>query len=313
MKNKIKKLLINNNAKIIAHYYTPKEIQILAEETGGFVGDSLEMAKFGEKSDADTLIVSGVKFMGETAKIISPHKTILMPTLEATCSLDIGCPVDDFKSFCDKHPDRVIVVYANTSADVKAIADWVVTSSIAIDVIEFLHSQGKKIIWGPDKHLGKYIMNKTGADMLLWNASCIVHDEFKAKELLQIKKVYPNAAVLVHPESPIEVSEIADFVGSTTQIMNKVDELQKEEYIIATDEGIFHKILQKNPDKTLIKAPTAGVSVECKSCGRCPWMRMNNLELIYHSLLNKENEIKINKETIKKARNSINNMLNFSK
>lgn len=313
MKDKIIQLLNDNNAKIVAHYYTPKDIQIIAEETGGFIGDSLEMAKFGAKSKEETLIVAGVKFMGETAKIISPEKTILMPTLDATCSLDIGCPVDDFKSFCDKHPDRVVVVYANTSADVKAMADWVVTSSIAVDVIEFLHSEGKKIIWGPDKHLGKYIMNKTGADMLLWDASCIVHDEFKAKELIQMKKVYPDAAVLVHPESPIEVSEIADFVGSTTQIMNKVEELKKEEYIIATDEGIFHKILQKNPEKILIKAPTAGVSAECKSCGRCPWMKMNNLDRIYHSLLNKSNEINVNEKTIEKARKSINNMLTFSK
>ena len=177
------------------------------------------MAKFGKDSDSNILVVSGVKFMGETAKILSPEKRVFMPTLEATCSLDLGCPVDDFKLFCEDHPDREIVVYANTSADVKAIADWVVTSSIALDVIDFLDSEGKKIIWGPDKHLGSYIQTKTNADMVLWNGSCIVHDEFKFDGLKQMKAIHPDAEVLVHPESPKEVVSIADMVGSTSQIL----------------------------------------------------------------------------------------------
>mgnify|MGYP002040009684 FL=1 len=170
-KERIKLLLQQRDAVLVAHYYTDPEIQALAEETGGCVSDSLEMARFGNKHSAKTLIVAGVKFMGETAKILNPEKTVLMPTLEATCSLDLGCPADAFSAFCDEHPDRVVVVYANTSAAVKARADWVVTSSIALDVVEHLDSEGKKILWGPDRHLGAYVQKQTGADMLLWPVS----------------------------------------------------------------------------------------------------------------------------------------------
>ena len=195
LKDSIKKLLAQNNATLIAHYYVDSHIQALAEEVGGCVSDSLEMAKFGKKSDAELLVVAGVKFMGETAKILSPEKKVIMPTLEATCSLDIGCPAEEFKNFCSQYPDREIVVYANTSAKVKALADWVVTSSIAVDVIDHLDSLGKKIIWGPDKHLGSYIQTKTNADMVLWNGSCIVHDEFKFDGLNQMKAIHPDAEV----------------------------------------------------------------------------------------------------------------------
>ncbi|MEX2332659.1 MAG: quinolinate synthase, partial [Pseudohongiella sp.] len=180
----IKALLKERNATLVAHYYTDPEIQALAEETHGIVSDSLEMARFGRDCDARVLMVAGVRFMGETASILSPEKTVLMPTTEATCSLDIACPIDRFSAFCDQHPDRVVVVYANTSAAVKARADWVVTSSIALEVVEHLKDQGKKILWAPDRHLGHYIQHKTGADMLLWDAACIVHEEFKAKGLM---------------------------------------------------------------------------------------------------------------------------------
>ena len=212
----IRQLLQEQNAVLVAHYYTAPIVQALAEETGGCVADSLEMARFGRDYAAQTLIVAGVKFMGETAKILTPHKRVLMPTLEATCSLDIGCPADAFTEFCDAHPDRTVVVYANTSAAVKARADWVVTSSCAVDIVEHLDAEGKKIIWAPDKHLGDYVQKKTGADMLLWNGSCIVHEEFKARGLLDMKAMYPDAAVLVHPESPAAVIELADVVGSTS-------------------------------------------------------------------------------------------------
>ena len=170
-RDQIKALLQEQNAVLVAHYYTDPEIQALAEETGGCVSDSLEMARFGKEHPAKTLLVAGVKFMGETAKILSPEKTVLMPTLEATCSLDIGCPEDEFSAFCDQHPDREVVVYANTSAAVKARADWVVTSSIALELVEHLHNQGKKIIWAPDKHLGSYVQRETGADVLLWDGA----------------------------------------------------------------------------------------------------------------------------------------------
>jgi len=178
------------DACLVAHYYCDPLVQAIAEKSGGCVADSLEMARFGAKHSASTLVVAGVRFMGETAKILSPDKRILMPTLEATCSLDLGCPVDDFSAFCDQHPDREVVVYANTSAAVKARADWVVTSSIAVQVIEHLAEQDKKIIWAPDKHLGTYVQKETGADMLLWDGACIVHEEFKAKGLLDLKQVY---------------------------------------------------------------------------------------------------------------------------
>jgi quinolinate synthase len=309
----IKSLLIKKNAKIVAHYYTDPLIQKLADETNGFIGDSLDMAKWGKNSDADILIVAGVKFMGETSKILSPNKKIIMPTIKATCSLDIGCPADEFKKFCDKHPDRIIVVYANTSAKVKAIADWVITSSIALDVIDYLDSIGKKIIWGPDKHLGGYIQKETGADMILWDGSCIVHDEFKSEELKKMKKIYPDAAVLVHPESPEDVVELADVVGSTSKLLKSVSALPNKQFIVATDKGIFYKMQQQAPEKELIEAPTGGNGATCKSCAKCPWMAMNTLDNLYQSLLKETNEIFVDDDTRKEAIKSLNKMINFKK
>merc|ERR1712000_337416 len=224
-------------------------VQALAEKTGGYVADSLEMARFGARHDATTLVVAGVRFMGETAKILSPEKRVLMPTLEATCSLDIGCPIDEFSAFCDAHPDRTVVVYANTSAAVKARADWVVTSSIALQVVEHLADQGKKIIWGPDRHLGSYIAKQTGADMLMWQGECIVHDEFSSQALQDMKALYPEAAVLLHPESPASVVEMADAVGSTSQLIQAAQDMPNQTFIVATDKGIFYKMQQLMPEK----------------------------------------------------------------
>ena len=298
---------------MIAHYYTPPEIQKLAEETGGFIGDSLEMAKFGQRIEADVLVVAGVKFMGETAKIISPEKTVLMPTLEATCSLDIGCPADEFEAFCNQYPDRTVVVYANTSAKVKALSDWVITSSIALDVVDYLDKKGEKIVWGPDKHLGSYIQKQTGADMILWDGSCIVHEEFKAQGLRDLRKLYPEAAVLVHPESPEGVVEQADVVGSTSRLLKAVGELPNEMFIVATDNGIFYKMQQENPNKTLIEAPTGGNGATCKSCAHCPWMEMNHLDKLEASLENMNNEIHVDVETADKARVALSKMIEFKK
>ena len=254
----IRELLVKEDAVIVAHYYTDPEIQALAEATGGCVSDSLEMARFGAHHPASTLLVAGVRFMGETAKILSPEKRVLMPTLEATCSLDIGCPVEEFSAFCDQHPDRTVVVYANTSAAVKARADWVVTSSIALDVVNHLKDQGEKLIWAPDKHLGDYVARETGADMLLWDSACIVHDEFKARALEDLKRVHANAAILVHPESPKAVVQMADVVGSTSQLIAAAKNLPNDTLIVATDKAIFYKMQQAAPDKLLIEAPTAG-------------------------------------------------------
>src|SRR5690606_754551 len=208
LKERIKQLLKEQDAVLVSHYYTDPLLQELAEETGGCVADSLEMARFGNRHPAKTLVVAGVRFMGETAKILNPEKRVFMPTLEATCSLDIGCPIDEFSRFCDQHPDRTVVVYANTSAAVKARADWIVTSSIAVDVIDYLDRSGSKILWAPDRHLGSYIQKKTGADMVLWDGACIVHEEFKARALQELMAFHPEAAVLVHPESPEAVVEL---------------------------------------------------------------------------------------------------------
>lgn len=319
---RISALLIKNNATIVAHYYTDPAIQALAEATGGVVSDSLEMARFGADHEADTLVVAGVKFMGETAKILSPEKRVIMPTLEATCSLDLGCPIEDFSAFCDKYPDRTVVVYANTSAAVKARADWVVTSSIALDVIDHLDSQGEKIIWAPDKHLGAYVQKQTGADMLLWDSACIVHDEFKAKGIHDLKAVFPNAAVLAHPESPASVLALADRIGSTTQIIQAASELPNEQFIVATDQGIFYKLSQSVPDKQFLIAPTGGSGATCKSCANCPWMAMNGLDNLAQCLEDladdgadktHRSEILVDKALIKRAVVPLQRMLDFNK
>lgn len=312
-KAKIKQLLIEKNAVLVAHYYTDPEIQALAEETGGCVADSLEMARFGNQHPAETLIVAGVRFMGETAKILTPEKTVLMPELEATCSLDLGCPIEEFSAFCDQHPDHTVVVYANTSTAVKARADWVVTSSIALEIVEMLDSEGKSIIWGPDRHLGSYIEKETGADMLMWQGACIVHDEFKAKALRDLKIKYPEAAVLVHPESPANVVAMADAVGSTSQLIKASQDMPNQHFIVATDQGIFYKMEQASPNKTFVAAPTGGNGATCRSCAHCPWMAMNGLESIAQALENPlGKEIFVDEKLAKKALIPLNRMLNFA-
>lgn len=312
-RERIKQLLIERDAVLVAHYYTDPEVQALAEETGGFISDSLEMARYGRDASQKTLIVAGVRFMGETAKILSPEKTVLMPTLEATCSLDVGCPIDQFSAFCDAHPDHTVVVYANTSAAVKARADWVVTSSIALELVEHLDRSGKKIIWGPDRHLGAYIAKKTGAEMLMWDGECIVHDEFSAKALADMKKIHPDAAILVHPESPASVVDMADAVGSTTQLINAARTLDFKKFIVATDKAIFYKMQQQAPDKQLLEAPTAGNGATCKSCAHCPWMALNGLKAIEQALVNQEgHEIFVEESLRARAMLPLNRMLDFA-
>lgn len=311
--HKIKQDLVEHNAVLVAHYYTDPAVQALAEQTGGCVADSLEMARFGKEHSAETLIVAGVKFMGETAKILSPEKRVLMPTLEATCSLDIGCPADEFSAFCDAHPERTVVVYANTSAAVKARADWVVTSSIAVDVVDYLDAQGQKILWAPDKHLGRYVQKTTGADMLLWDGSCIVHEEFKARGVADLKALYPDAAVLVHPESPEAVVAMGDVVGSTSQLIRAAQTLPQTKFIVATDQGIFYKMQQMCPDKTFYIAPTAGSGATCRSCANCPWMAMSSLEMLATSFERNDNEIFVDAETAAKAMIPLQRMLDFRK
>jgi quinolinate synthase len=312
VKDKIKQQLTAQNAVLIAHYYVDQDLQELAEETGGYVSDSLDMAKFGNEHTAQTLVVAGVRFMGETAKILNPEKRVLMPDLTAECSLDLSCPADSFNDFCDQHPDHTVVVYSNTSADVKARADYVVTSGIALKLVTWLGEQGKKVLWAPDKHLGRYIQRVTGVDMLLWQGSCIVHDEFKSRSLGRLVEEYPEAAVLAHPESPEEVLLLADVVGSTTQIIKAAKELPNQQFIVATDNGIFYKMRQLVPDKILIEAPTHGEGATCKSCAHCPWMAMNGLHNLLHVLETGSNEIHLDEEVRVKALRSTQRMLDFA-
>ncbi|HWR79076.1 MAG TPA: quinolinate synthase NadA [Pseudomonas sp.] len=304
--------LTRQNAVLVAHYYCDPVIQALAEETGGCVSDSLEMARFGNQHAAQTVVVAGVRFMGETAKILNPEKRILMPTLEATCSLDIGCPVDEFSAFCDQHPERTVVVYANTSAAVKARADWVVTSSCALEIVESLMDNGEKILWAPDQHLGRYIQRETGADMLLWDGSCIVHEEFKAKQLADMKALYPEAAILVHPESPEAVIELADAVGSTSQLIKAAQTLPNRKFIVATDRGIFYKMQQLCPDKEFVEAPTAGNGAACRSCAHCPWMAMNTLQRTLDCLQQGTGEVLVDPALIPRAVRPLKRMLDFN-
>jgi quinolinate synthase len=305
-------LLKQHGAVLVAHYYVDGDLQDLALETGGCVADSLEMARFGRDHAAKTLVVAGVRFMGESAKILSPGKRVLMPDLDATCSLDLGCPPDQFSAFCDAHPDRTVVVYANTSAAVKARADWMVTSSCALAIVEHLKARGEKILWAPDRHLGRYIQEQTGADMLNWHGECIVHDEFKGLELDLLRKEHPGAKVLVHPESPQSVVAQADVVGSTTQILNAVLHSDAKTFIIATDNGLMHRMRQLAPGKTLLEAPTAGRSATCKSCAHCPWMAMNALQGVVQALETGSGEIFVDEPTRAKALGCIERMLDFT-
>ena len=312
LKARVKRLLKERRAVLLAHYYVEPDLQDLAEETGGCVADSLEMARFGRAQSAPTLVVAGVRFMGETAKILNPEKRVLMPDLDANCSLDLGCPADEFSAYCDLHRERTVVVYANTSAAVKARSDWVVTSAIALEVVRHLHAQGEKILWAPDRHLGRYVEEQTGADMLLWHGACVVHEEFRALELELLKQEHPGAKVLVHPESPAEVIKLADAVGSTTQLLRAAQTLEADEFIVATDNGILHKMRMLAPGKRFIEAPTAGQGAACKSCAHCPWMAMNGLKGLAHALQTGANEVHIDPEIGRLAYRPIDRMLAFA-
>ena len=311
LRDEIRSLLEQQNAVLVAHYYVDGDIQDLAEETGGCVADSLEMARFGRDHPAPTLVVAGVRFMGETAKILASQKRVLMPNLAAECSLDIGCPPDEFEALVADHPDRTVVVYANTSARVKALSDWVVTSSVGLRIVEHLTANGEKILWAPDQHLGAYIKAETGADMLLWRGACVVHEEFKATALADLRRVYPEAGILVHPESPAAVAAMADCVGSTSQILKAASDLPHDIFIVATDRGLFHKMRKANPQKRFIEAPTAGDGATCRSCAHCPWMAMNELRELRDALRDGSNEILVDTETAERAMLPLQRMLDF--
>lgn len=308
---RIKHLLSAGDFVLVAHYYTHEDLQQLADETGGCVADSLEMARFGHAHAARNLVVAGVRFMGETAKILSPEKRVFMPDLRATCSLDIGCPADAFSAFCDRHPERTVVVYANTSVAVKARADWVVTSRIALPLISHLRDLGQPILWAPDKHLGGYIQRQTDADMLLWEGACIVHEEFKLYGMEKLRARYPDAGLLVHPEAPQALVDAADVVGSTSELIAAVTRLPHQHFIVATEQQIFYKMRQAAPDKTFTAAPTAGRGATCQSCAHCPWMAMNHLQNLAQVLEHGGNEIQMDPALAQRAREPLTRMLDF--
>ncbi len=310
---RIERLLVEQDATLVAHYYTSPELQELADATGGYVSDSLDMARFGTECKSSTLVVAGVRFMGETAKILNPEKRVLMPTLEAECSLDLGCPPDEFAAFCDAHPEREVVVYANTSAAVKARADWMATSGIALDLVRHLHAQGRKILWAPDRHLGAWVQQETGADILLWDGACVVHEAFKADGLRLLKAEHPDALVLVHPESPADVIALADYVGSTTGIIQAAKSLPARTFIVATDNGIFHKMKEACPDKNFLEAPTGGKGASCVSCAHCPWMAMNGLRSLARVLELGGNEIHVDPAIRSRAVRPITRLLDFAR
>ncbi len=310
---KIKQLLQEQDAVLVAHYYTDFDLQQLAEETGGYVADSLEMARFGNEHPASTLIVAGVRFMGETAKILNPEKRVLMPDARATCSLDLECPADLFEEFCDAHPDYTSVVYANTSAAVKARSDWVVTSGIALPIVKHLAERGEKILWAPDRHLGSYVQRESGVEMLIWPGSCVVHEKFKADGIRMLKAKHPGAQILVHPESPAEVVELADVVGSTTGLIKATLNPEVNEFIVATELGIFYKMKQSSPNKLFLEAPTGGVGGTCESCMRCPWMAMNGLRNLTQVLETDANEITIDEDIRRRAVLPLKRMMDFAK
>src|ERR1043165_1186032 len=312
-----RQLLKARDAVLVAHYYVHPDLQDLAQATGGTVSDSLEMARFAHEHKASTIVVAGVRFMGETSKILNPEKRVLMPDLAAECSLDLATPADEFAAFCDQHPDRVVVVYANTSAAVKARSDWMVTSSIAEKIVAHLHHQGKKILWAPDKHLGAYVQKVTGADMLMWNASCVVHEEFKAQQLEELKALHPEAKVLVHPESPAAVIDMADAVGSTTGIIQAAERFAGKgvkKFVVATDGGIIHQMRKRLPHVSFIEAPTAGKGATCQSCAHCPWMAMNGLYNLIETLEGAPgHEVFVDPEIGRRAQLPIERMLAFAK
>lgn len=313
---RVKEAIVQHKALLIAHYYTAPIVQRLAEETGGFIGDSLEMARVGKDSELNTILVAGVRFMGETAKILSPEKTVLMPDLSAECSLDLCCKSEDIIRVKAEHPNATVVAYANTSAEVKAQADWIVTSSLAVELADYLKGRGEEILWLPDRHLGSYIAHNAKTDVYCWPGRCVVHDSFDPSGILKLKEQYPEAKVLVHPESPAEVVALADCVGSTSQLLAYSKKDSAQTYIVATERGIFYKMQQACPDKTFIEASIAPQGVTLDGA-KCPWMSLNSLAKILECLegteeQKKQHAIFVPEEVRVGALKPLNRMLAFS-
>jgi len=292
------------NAVILAHYYQESDIQDIAD----FVGDSLQLARQAAATDADAIVFAGVHFMAETAKILSPGKLVLLPDLAAGCSLAEGCPADQFEEFIRRHPGHTVISYVNCSAAVKALSDIIVTSSNAVDIVNQLPPD-EKIIFAPDQHLGRWVIRQTGREMVLWPGSCIVHEIFSAKKIVQLKTRHPEAMVLAHPECEESVLCLADFIGSTAKLLKFTEESSAREFIIATEPGIIHQMKKRQPDKTYIEAPPDS---GC-SCNQCPYMRLNTMEKLYLCMKNRSPEITMEEGLRLRALRPIERMLAMSR
>jgi len=301
---KIVKLRKDKNAIILAHYYQIPEIQDIAD----FVGDSLALAQKSKKTNAKIIVFAGVHFMAETAKILNPKKKVLIPDLEAGCSLADSCPIEDFKKFKDNHPDHLVISYVNSSALVKSVSDIICTSGNAVKLVESL-PKNQKIIFVPDKNLGGYINKISGRNMILWNGTCEVHDILSTEKIIQLKIENPDAKLIAHPECKAQVLELADFIGSTNALLNYSINDNSKKYIVATETGILHQMRKSSPNKEFIIVPTD----ETCSCNDCPGMKINTLEKLYLCLKNEEPEIFLNPQIIKEARKPIEKMLHISK
>lgn len=292
------------NAVILAHYYQESEIQDIAD----YVGDSLELARKAKSTDADVIVFAGVHFMAETAKILNPQKIVLLPDLEAGCSLAEGCPADDFKAFREKHPEHIAITYINCTAEVKALSDIICTSSSAEKIINQIPLD-QKILFSPDRNLGKYLIKKTGRDMLLWDGSCVVHETFSERKILELKVKHPNAKLISHPECEEPILIHSDFIGSTSKLLNFVQTDSSNEYIVATETGIIHQMKKAEPEKVFIPAPPED---EACSCNECPYMKLNTMEKLYLCMKNGFPEIKLDEEIRLKALLPIERMLQMS-
>lgn len=300
----IKKLKKEKNAVVLAHYYQEPDIQDVAD----YIGDSLGLSQQAEKTDADVIVFAGVHFMAETAKILSPDKKVLLPDLNAGCSLADSCPADLFKKFKDKHPGHVVISYVNCSAEVKALSDYICTSSNAKTIVDTL-PPGQKIIFAPDKNLGKYLIKKTGRDMVLWDGACVVHEIFSREKITQLKNRHPNAKVIAHPECEEQVLELADFISSTSGLLKYTQTDTSKEFIVATEPGIIYQMQKASPDKTFIPAPPNN---NC-ACNDCPYMKKNTLEKIYLCMKYEQPEIIIEESVRLQAKKSIDRMMEISK
>lgn len=304
LEEKILSLKKELNAVILAHYYQESEIQDIAD----YVGDSLELARKAKSTDADVIVFAGVHFMAETAKILNPGKTVLLPDLEAGCSLAEGCPADNFRSFREKHPDHLAITYINCTAEVKALSDIICTSSSAEKIINQVPLD-KKILFSPDRNLGKYLIKKTGRDMLLWDGSCVVHETFSEKKVLDLKVKYPKAKLISHPECEEPILMHSDFIGSTSKLLNFIQTDASTQYIVATETGIIHQMKKAEPEKLFIPAPPEDESC---SCNECPYMKLNTMEKLYLCMKNGFPEIVLDEEIRRKALVPIERMLQMS-